>query len=212
MVLGWKVKRWIWRLEWGDEMIAIFWFTRLFGWNNTKYLLSGNFAGPLLTTALLQICHKEAPHLLRLEYQWPRNGRPTYAFLRPTYTFGWRIDTPEKAFGFKFAVDRIRGFLTFRQLNFPDNWITNVTVTHTFRNRTHSISSHFCIWINVMNMIWKMIKQPGSGIGGQTWHNTKGLAQGEYRRDGRGGGPLNGSTQHTCGSVLSKFLPNVILS
>ena len=108
---------------------------------------------------------------------------------------------PGKSVRIQIAVGRIRGFLTSRQLNFPDNWITNVTVTHTFRNRTHSISSHFCIWINVMNMIWKMIKQPGSGIGGQTWHNTKGLVQGECGRDG-GGGPLNGSTRHTCGSVL----------
>ena len=31
----------------GDEMIAIFWFTRLFGRNNTKYLSSGECCRPL---------------------------------------------------------------------------------------------------------------------------------------------------------------------
>ena len=81
-------------------MIALLLAFAAFWLNNSKYLSSGIFAGPLPLTALLQICHRR---LLIIAALLPTTAEKQTVLhnSRTPYTFGWLNWQPGKMFGLK---------------------------------------------------------------------------------------------------------------
>ena len=131
MLLGWKAERWFRRLKmrgWNECNQ----FTRPFGWNNTKYLSSGDSCRPFALTALLQICHKRlSPATVKNTNDRGTANRLTNYFA-VYLTFGWRTGTPEKSVRIQCCL-----WVESADYLYPAIWLSrimiyHVTITHTF--------------------------------------------------------------------------------